>query len=92
MSLKKRHQPSATPIESKRKRTEALQDPPFNLYADPSSPSATEGIDSVIRLLQGKKNIAVLLGAGISVACGIPDFRTKGSGLYSILDTQVRVM
>jgi len=35
-------------------------------------------------LLSGKKNIMVLVGAGISVSCGIPDFRSS-QGLYNTL-------
>jgi hypothetical protein len=55
-----------------------------------NEPTLEEGWNSVVQLLRGRKRIAILTGAGISVSCGIPDFRTKGSGLYSTLDTAVR--
>ncbi|MCJ1308123.1 NAD-dependent histone deacetylase sir2 [Agyrium rufum] len=42
-------------------------------------------IDDAVRLLQTSRNIIVLTGAGISTSLGIPDFRSKGTGLYSKL-------
>ncbi|WFD26849.1 NAD-dependent histone deacetylase sir2 [Malassezia nana] len=41
-------------------------------------------VTDVLDLLRRSKRIVVLCGAGISVSCGIPDFRSK-DGLYAIL-------
>jgi len=42
-------------------------------------------LDDVARLIASKRRIVVLCGAGISVSCGIPDFRSA-NGLYQTLD------
>lgn len=39
------------------------------------------GFRDVAKLIADANNIVVLTGAGVSVSCGIPDFRSKG-GLY----------
>jgi NAD-dependent SIR2 family protein deacetylase len=62
--------------------------PPFPLYGPGATPSFRQGMESVINILRSCRNIAVLTGAGISVSCGIPDFRSKGVGLYSVLDCE----
>ncbi|KAF9972201.1 NAD-dependent histone deacetylase sir2 [Actinomortierella ambigua] len=41
-------------------------------------------IEKVVDLLKTSKNIMVLTGAGVSVSCGIPDFRSE-DGIYSRL-------
>lgn len=38
----------------------------------------------VVELIRKSKNIIVLTGAGVSVSCGIPDFRSR-DGIYSRL-------
>ena len=38
----------------------------------------------VVELIKKSKNIIVLTGAGVSVSCGIPDFRSR-DGIYSRL-------
>jgi NAD-dependent SIR2 family protein deacetylase len=41
-------------------------------------------IDDAVDLIKRSSNILVLTGAGISVSCGIPDFRSE-NGLYSLI-------
>ncbi|KAJ1536719.1 NAD-dependent protein deacetylase sirtuin-1, partial [Nowakowskiella sp. JEL0078] len=42
-------------------------------------------LHQALSLFESKKNIIVLSGAGVSVSCGIPDFRSN-NGVYSRLD------
>ncbi|KAJ7343096.1 NAD-dependent protein deacetylase sirtuin-1, partial [Desmophyllum pertusum] len=44
-------------------------------------------LDDVVELLRGSKNIIVLTGAGVSVSCGIPDFRSR-DGIYAKLNVE----
>ena len=74
--------------ESKRHKNDLSAAPPFDLCSS-ASPSYSEAMASVARLLQSRKRILVLAGAGISVSCGIKDFRSP-NGLYATLDTEVR--
>ncbi|KAI0083958.1 SIR2-domain-containing protein [Irpex rosettiformis] len=41
-------------------------------------------IDDAVDLIRNSRNILILSGAGISVSCGIPDFRSR-TGIYSML-------
>lgn len=45
---------------------------------------AIQSLVQVVQLLKTAKNILVLAGAGMSVSCGIPDFRSK-HGLYAMV-------
>eukprot|EP00980_Cylindrotheca_fusiformis_P026545 scaffold16396_cov140-Cylindrotheca_fusiformis.AAC.6 len=65
-----------------KRSTIPLATPPFPLH---EATTVSSPLERVVKLLQGRKNIIVLLGAGISVSCGIPDFRSS-SGLYASLD------
>ena len=62
--------------------------------AEESTPILLQGetfddkLDSIASLLYSRKNIIALVGAGISVSAGIPDFRSA-TGLYNTLDHQV---
>lgn len=42
-------------------------------------------VDDAAELIKNAKNIIVLTGAGISTSLGIPDFRSKDTGLYTKL-------
>lgn len=42
-------------------------------------------IDDAVKLIGKSSNIILLTGAGISTSLGIPDFRSKGTGLYAKL-------
>ncbi|KAH9893527.1 DHS-like NAD/FAD-binding domain-containing protein [Cubamyces lactineus] len=46
--------------------------------------TAYNTIDDVAHLIQASSRILILTGAGISVSCGIPDFRSR-NGLYASL-------
>ncbi|KAH9885529.1 SIR2-domain-containing protein [Xylariomycetidae sp. FL2044] len=43
-------------------------------------------VDDAVALLKNSRNIVVLTGAGISTSLGIPDFRSKETGLYAQLE------
>ncbi|KAN0038499.1 hypothetical protein ACTA71_000677 [Dictyostelium dimigraforme] len=41
--------------------------------------------EKVCQLFESSKNIVIITGAGVSVSCGIPDFRSKG-GVYETIE------
>ena len=47
-------------------------------------PEKRKTLSEALDLVKTSKKIIVLTGAGISVSCGIPDFRSK-NGLYATL-------
>ena len=48
----------------------------------------TVDVKGVEELLLRATKVVTMCGAGISVAAGIPDFRTPGTGLYSQLESE----
>lgn len=66
-------------------RRKPSSQPPFSLASGNDS-TVDDVLEGVADLLKDKKNIVVLVGAGISTSVGIPDFRSKDKGLYNTLD------
>lgn len=59
----------------------------INILSEPPKRKKRKDINTIedaVKLLQECKKIIVLTGAGVSVSCGIPDFRSRG-GIYARL-------
>ncbi|XP_039272808.2 uncharacterized protein LOC120347059 [Styela clava] len=59
----------------------------LNILSEPQRRPKLSHINSlsdVVNLIKNAKNILVLTGAGVSVSCGIPDFRSR-DGIYARL-------
>jgi len=59
----------------------------FNLLSEPPRRSKLENVNTLencVQLIRESKNIIILTGAGVSVSCGIPDFRSR-DGVYARL-------
>ncbi|XP_077677829.1 NAD-dependent protein deacetylase sirtuin-1 isoform X2 [Eretmochelys imbricata] len=59
----------------------------INILSEPPKRKKRKDINSIedaVKLLQECKKIIVLTGAGVSVSCGIPDFRSR-DGIYARL-------
>ncbi|KAA6392340.1 MAG: putative NAD-dependent protein deacetylase sirtuin-1 [Streblomastix strix] len=64
-----------------------MQELTIGKEAPKNEPEDYHTFDDAVKLLREKRKIVVVTGAGISVSCGIPDFRSK-DGLYERLRQQ----
>ena len=57
----------------------------FNLLSEPPRRKKLESLNTLedcVELIRTSRNIIILTGAGVSVSCGIPDFRSR-DGVYA---------
>ncbi|OJD37668.1 sir2 family histone deacetylase hst4 [Diplodia corticola] len=59
----------------------------LNLQEDAIDETEREALDLLLKVLHKKRKIVMIVGAGISVAAGIPDFRSS-KGLFNTLKQQ----
>ena len=64
----------------------AVPEPDELPLADRQACLRSVDLDGMVAALAQAKRVVCLCGAGISVAAGIPDFRSPGTGLYSQLE------
>ncbi|MCJ1312878.1 hypothetical protein MMC25_006554 [Agyrium rufum] len=90
-SGKRAFEQGGEPQPKKRRRTEPK--PRTTEKLDLRAPNAvytretSPGLDRLLKVLQKRRKIVVIVGAGISVSAGIPDFRSS-TGLFNSLKTQ----
>jgi len=68
---------------SERKHLSAHSSSSSSSKFQPTAPK-NEELAAVAHLIRTAKRIVILTGAGISVSCGVPDFRSEG-GLYDMI-------
>lgn len=73
---------------SKRRRSARPKQPSAKALLSMPRPRlpTTTTLPEVLTALRDASRIMVLVGAGISVSCGVPDFRSEG-GLYSLVES-----